>query len=177
MDLDYFRKWDRLIDLERHATPSDIAKSWLYDSDEKERSDGRCISSMILDETHLSATLVKKNDSDIDGDAVIRLCRSSENKSKQLITNLHFEKGTYVIQSLVRMDDASFTTKCHSKRRRIIIFRGSVSSVAESSIDIVLQQKDVSRLSNKTMFRIDRDELSNGAGLLLQNLGKTGSIR
>lgn len=176
-DLDYFRKWDRLIDLERHASPSDIAKSWLYDSDEKERTDGRCISSLILDETHLSATLVKKNDSDIDGDAVIRFCRSSENKSKQPITNLHFEKGTYVI---IRSDDASFSTrsrqqsgnKYHSKRRRILIFRGSVSSVAESSIDIVLQQKDVCRLSSKIMFRIDRDELSNGAGLLLQNLGK-----
>lgn len=178
-DLEYFRKWDRLIDLERHASPSDIAKSWLYDSDEKERKDGRCISSMMLDETHLSAALVKKSDSGIDGDATMRFRRSSESKSsKQPITNLHFEKGTYVI---IRTDEASFSAqrfqqsniKCHTKRRRILIFRGTVASATETSIDLVLQQKDISRLSSKTLFRIDRDELSNGAGLLLQNLGKS----
>ena len=178
-DLDYFRKWDRLIDLERHASPSDIAKSWLYDSDEKERKDGKCISSMALDENHLSAMLGKKSDSGIDGDATIRFRRSSESKSSKLpITNLHFEKGTYVI---IRTDESSFSAqrlqqsgiKCHTKRRRILIFRGTVASTTETSIDLVLQQKDVSRLSRKTLFRIDRDELSNGAGLLLQNLGKT----
>lgn len=178
-DLDYFRKWDRLIDLERHASPSDIAKSWLYDSDEKERKDGKCISSMVLDENHLSATLVKKDGAGIDGDATIRFRRSSESKSsKQPITNLHFEKGTYVI---IRTDEASFSAqssqnpgvKCQTKRRRILIFRGTVASATETSIDLVLQQKDVSRLARKSLFRIDRDELSNGAGLLLQNLGKT----
>eukprot|EP00985_Skeletonema_marinoi_P002554 scaffold1057_cov203-Skeletonema_marinoi.AAC.2 len=176
-DLEYFRKWDRLIDLERHASPSDIAKSWLYDSDEKEAKDGKCISSVILDVTHLSAALVKTNDSGIDGDATIRFRRSSESKSKQPITNLHFEKGSYVT---IRTDGASSSaqsqrmqqsgSKCRTKRRRILIFRGSVASVTETSIDVILQQKDVSRLSSKSMFRIDRDELSNGAGLLLQNL-------
>ena len=179
-DLEYFRKWDRLIDLERHASPSDIAKSWLYDSDEKEAKDGKCISSVILDVTHLSAALVKTNDSGIDGDATIRFRRSSESKSKQPITNLHFETGSYVT---IRTDGASSSaqsqrmqqsgSKCRTKRRRILIFRGSVASMTETSIDVILQQKDVSRLSSKTMFRIDRDELSNGAGLLLQNLGKT----
>ena len=133
---------------------------------------------MVLDENHLSATLVKKDGAGIDGDATIRFRRSSESKSsKQPITNLHFEKGTYVI---IRTDEASFSAqrsqnpggKCHTKRRRILIFRGTVASAAETSIDLVLQQKDVSRLSRKSLFRIDRDELSNGAGLLLQNLGK-----
>ena len=58
-DLEYFWKWDHLIDLERHASPSDIAKSWLYDSNEKETKDCRCISSMVLDKAHLSASLMK----------------------------------------------------------------------------------------------------------------------
>ena len=48
-----------------------------------------------------------------------------------------------------------------------------MANVTEASIDIVLQQKDVKRLSRNRIFRIDRDELSNGAGILLQNLGKT----
>ena len=179
-DLNYFRRWDRLIDLERHARPSDIAKSWLYNSDEKEAKDGKCISSVILDETHLSATLIKTNDSDADGNATIRFRRSTDSKLKQPITNLHFETGTYVI---IRTDEDSLSTqrqqsgnKSHARRQRILIFRGSVASVTETSIDVVLQQKDVSRLrpkknGSKSMFRIDRDELSNGAGLLLQNLG------
>ncbi|KAL7430717.1 hypothetical protein ACHAXM_002466 [Skeletonema potamos] len=177
-DLDYFRRWDRLIDLERHASPSDIAKSWLYDSDEKETNDGKCISSVILDETHLSATLVKSNDCGADGDATVRFRRSSDSKMKQPITNLHFEAGTYVI---IRTDEASSSTqrkqsgdKCRTRGRRILIFRGTVASMTETSIDVVLQQKDVIRLrprnGNHSMFRIDRDELSNGAGLLLQNL-------
>jgi hypothetical protein len=180
-DLDYFRRWDRLIDLERHASPSDIAKSWLYDSDEKETKDGKCISSVVLDESHLSAALVKTNDSGADGDVTVRFRRSSDSKLKQPIANLHFETGTYAI---IRTDEASSSTrrkqsgnKCRTREQRILIFRGSVASVTETSIDVVLQQKDVIRLRPKngshSMFRIDRDELSNGAGLLLQNLGKT----
>ena len=184
-ELDYFRKWDRLIDLERHASPSDIAKSWLYDSNDKEAKDGRCISSMILDETHLPTTLVKTNASGGDETVTVRFRRSVDGKVKQSITNLHFELGAYVI---VRTDEASLSAQkkrpgnsYHARGQRILIFRGTVASVSEESIDILLQQKDISRLrpkdgSKKSKFRIDRDELSNGAGLLLQNLGKPVSF-
>ncbi len=184
-ELDYFRKWDRLIDLERHASPSDIAKSWLYDSNDKEAKDGRCISSMILDETHLPTTLVKTNASGGDETVTVRFRRSVDGKMKQPITNLHFEVGAYVI---VRTDEASLSapkmppgSSFHARGQRILIFRGTVASVSEESIDILLQQKDISRLrpkdgSKKSKFRIDRDELSNGAGILLQNLGKTVSF-
>lgn len=184
-ELDYFRKWDRLIDLERHASPSDIAKSWQYESNEKEAKDGKCISSMILDETHLPTTLVKTNASGGDETATVRFRRSVDGKVKQPITNLHFEVGAYVI---VRTDEASLSAQkkrsgssYHARGQRILIFRGTVASLSEESIDILLQQKDISRLrpkdgSKKSKFRIDRDELSNGAGLLLQNLGKSDSV-
>lgn len=60
-DLKYFRKWDRLIDLERHATKYEVAKkSWLFDSHEMESGNmsntsggGGCISSLVLDELSL----------------------------------------------------------------------------------------------------------------------------
>jgi len=139
---------------------------------------------MILDETHLPTTLVKTNASGGDETVTVRFRRSVDGKVKQSITNLHFELGAYVI---VRTDEASLSAQkkrpgnsYHARGQRILIFRGTVASVSEESIDILLQQKDISRLrpkdgSKKSKFRIDRDELSNGAGLLLQNLGKAVS--
>ncbi len=47
-DLNYFCKWDVLIDIERHASLKNVLTSWSYDSDKKETKDGKCSSSLVL---------------------------------------------------------------------------------------------------------------------------------
>ena len=39
-EIAYFRKWDRLIDLEAHASNRNVATSWLKDSQRLEKEKG-----------------------------------------------------------------------------------------------------------------------------------------
>ena len=201
-DLDYFRKWDRLIDLERHASTTEAAKSWLFDSSEKEANDGKCIGGLLLDEAVLSAAIDEPKGSSSEEEAVVRFSRSNESGTRTPLLNLNFETGSYVI---ISTDDTLFTSQTQSIdqgdikgraqrtfRHKMHLLRGSVNRVMENSIDITIPQKDVARIkrllpsghssntlmrqrsgihSNESLkFRLDRDELNNGTGLLLQNL-------
>lgn len=198
-DLEYFRKWDRLIDLERHASVKDVvSKSWLFESGEKEAKDGKCISSLVLDEAALAAALRESETAagradsidDGDEDASIRFVRSNESAQQAPLTNLVVEVGSYVILS---EDGAASSARSSGPkdglqlrgaavRNRMHILRGSVVSIGENSIDIAVRKKDALRLKRiycsshaKTerqtpTFRLDKDEFGNSVGLLLQNL-------
>lgn len=181
-DLDYFRKWDRMIDLERHATSTDIAKSWLIDSSEKEATDGKCISSLQLDEAALSAECDDTKDSKgSDERATLHFTRPAATSTSLL--NLSLEVGSYVILST----DGTIMSNEHPSphrtyRQKMHILRGSVIHLAESSVGIIISRRDIGHIkrlvksstannpSAALKFRLDKDELSNGAGLLLQNL-------
>lgn len=112
-DLEYFSKWDRLIDLERHASAKDvISKSWLFESGEKETRDGKCISSLVLDEAALSAAecddrMALSSDSGRDDNVSIRFVRSNDSAHHTPLTNLsvgvgelrHSKRGWHLIRS------------------------------------------------------------------------------
>ena len=155
-DLDYFRKWDRLIDLERHASPADIAKSWLFDSSEKESIDGKCISSLLLDEIVLSAAYDESKDCNSEEDTTIRFFRSNDSEKQTPLLNLNFETGSYVI---ISTDDTSFVSNARPNdprngrgrtnrfaRQKLHILRGYVCRVMEHSIDIIVPKKDIGRI-------------------------------
>ena len=185
-DLAYFRKWDTLIDLERHATARDVvSKSWLRESHEKERLDGQCISSLVIDETRLStvAAMIANPStalSDIpDEQVVVRFLRASDSPHCASLSSLSFEVGSYLI---VSEDGTSFTPKA-----RMYILRGSVVSIGEHSIEVNIPKKDIERLQRilkqsrsgsvtqevtnfPKLFRLDKDKYGNSVGLLLQNL-------
>jgi len=187
VDLEYFRKWDRLIDLERHASARDVvSRSWLFESGEREARDGRCVSSVVLDEAALAATggnetATKGPSAGGDDDVPVRFIRSSDSDRRVPLTSLSLEVGSYVI---VSEDGTSCTQQHHrevTRRKRMYILRGSVLTIDERSIGVAVPKKDLGRLKRhlrggnsnigpSVKFRLDKDEFGNSAGLLLQNL-------
>ena len=82
-ELEYFRNWDRLIDLEKHASAKDvISRAWLFGSAEKEMRDGKCISSLVLDEAYSISVDTKETTSSTNSgneqDVSIRFVRSND---------------------------------------------------------------------------------------------------
>ena len=189
VDLEYFRKWDRLIDIERHASARDaVSKSWLFESGEKEARDGKCISSLLLDEVVLFST---EFDDDIicgvgEEDVSIRLIRSNDSAHTTPLSSLSFDVGNNVI---VSEDGTSFVKvkndytghfQQREIRHKMHILRGTVTRIGEHDIDISVPSKDAGRLkrfvksgdgiSSRRKFRLDKDEHGGSFGLLFQNL-------
>ena len=171
-DLDYFRKWDRLIDLERHVTSKDSAvKSWLLESAEKESADGNCISSLLFDRSSLMTN-----------DAANKALASEERVNLRFtkavstppMNTLGFECGSYVLLST----DTPFLAPKRESTHKMHLLKGYVNQVAENGIEISVSKRDVTHIrricadsSNSTpLFRLDKDEFSSGTGLLYQNL-------
>ena len=186
-DLEYFRKWDRLIDLERHASARDaVSKSWLFKSSEKEMRDGKCISSLVLDDVSLFASGLSVQMFDINDncgngeeDASIRFFRASDSKLITPLSALNFDVGSTVI---VSENGTSFVSTIYDKevRHRMYILTGIVTRIGDRDIHISVPKKDVVRLkrlvkngdgvSSIRKFRLDRDEHGGSFGLLYQNL-------
>ena len=187
-DLDYFRRWDRLIDLERHACAADgsaAAARWWPGG-----GGGDSVPPLVLDEANDGL------EGDGDGDALVRFRRRDGDGSpggggRPSLADAGLDAGSYcVISSERRGDGASplsggrpgAATARSGGTRHLI--RASVAAVRPDSVDVSVQRKDVGRLrrlagragrdgggtTGRATFRIDRDETSNGAGLLLQNL-------
>jgi len=187
-ELEYFRNWDRLIDLEKHASAKDvISRAWLFESAEKEMRDGKCISSLVLDEAYSISVDTKETtsstNSENEQDVSIRFVRSNDSKQTTSLVSLSIEVGSYVI---VSEDGTSFVSKSspqgtHNAQRRVVrqkkmhIMKGTVVKLGSQDIYISVPKKDVGRLTRSpsnipTKFRLDKDEYTGSVGLLLQNL-------
>ncbi len=197
-DLEYFRTWDRLIDLEKHASSIEIAKSWLFDSSERESKDGKCIGGLVMDVASISASTSYGGNKIDNKDNILLRFRRSKNYSLQTpLLNLSFEPSNYVI---ISTDGTSFTPQTQLKnhfsgnkriRHKMHLLRGTVDRVMENCIDVIVARKEISLIKRllrngtsnesfqpkidfvtdeRVMFRLDKDESYNGAGLLLQNL-------
>lgn len=189
-DLEYFCKWDMLIDLERHASSKNVLSSWLYESDKKETKDGKCISSLVLSEFVTEAgDVIMEVDDGGEGDTLIRFVRSNDSSHTTPLSNLNFEVGSHAI---ISEDCTSFQSQkdrngqLGAGRHNMHILRGAVVRIGEQVIDIAVPNKDVDRFkrlvkwgdcstlirSNADVkkFRLDKDEYVGLLGLLLQNL-------
>jgi hypothetical protein len=171
-DMNYFRHWDRLIDLEKHAVSKDIAvKSWLIESSEREKTDGDSISSLVLDKSSLT-TLINSEKSAANEDRVLlRFSKCSDTSQPINISN--FECGNYVLLST----DTPFLAPKRVSTHKMHILKGCVVHISERCAEVSVSKRDVVHVkrlceaSNVGMkYRLDKDEFANGMGLLHQNL-------
>jgi hypothetical protein len=198
-DLEYFCKWDMLIDLERHASSKNLLSSWLHESSKKETKDGKCISSLVLAEFVTDAGVIVDIDGGEEGDTLIRFARSDDSAHTTPLSNLNFEVGSHAIIS----EDATFASKSENDqqmgagRHEMHILRGAVVRIGEHDIDVAVPSKDIDRfkllakwddgsaprnpmisqrtsihsnMATKKKFRLDKDDFVGLFGLLLQNI-------
>ena len=182
-DLNYFRDWDRLIDLEADATTHSTTISWLIPSPECEAELGTTVSSLVLDlsNPHEQASIENNNDVDVNAR------RSKESPLVADFTSLNIEPGNHVIlstdaTSLSEQRDKVIVKGIQSPRRQMQIARGSLATVEKDRIvirfsvqeysQITLYVSNLGRIRNieHITFRLDKDEVSTGVGTLRQNL-------
>lgn len=176
-ELDYFKEWDRLIDLEASGIHHEITDAWLIPSLEREQKSGKTISSLIFDETCLDY----EPNSEFGGisDYTLKLSRSSASSLFQPLNMLKFEASSRVV---VSTDGSSLSPEMEGPLRRHLfsIFRATVKELDESSIYLKVTQSDFLRISRfvkrkemkKVMFRVDKDDFLVGTSTLRQNLAK-----
>jgi hypothetical protein len=172
VELEYFRAWDRLIDLEAHVSNHNVTKAWLMSSMERERSTGKCISSLALsDVDNQQHPLFEQYKGDKDS-FIIKLERSTDSEISTPLNTLKLDVGSRVVLS---SDSVSLYQL--GEKQNFGILRGSVKAVEIDSIYIRVGDADCKRITriktaapNVLRFRLDKDEFTAGTGTLRQNL-------
>jgi len=183
VDLAYFRKWDRLIDIEADASKSKDSVAWLIDSRLREIDNGESISGLFFD-AHASYEIEHFR-------ALICFRRKAEAYSQSSLNNLNLSPGSYVIVSTdgTLFDDFTRTTDTTRKfRHRMHITKGYIDRIEDdrvfvsSTCDELDQMKVlVNRhqgtqhsdggiiLCESLLFRLDKNKTV-GTGILRWNL-------
>lgn len=197
-DLEYFRAWDRLIDLEADATNQSIAEAWLETSAKRERSTGKCVSALAYQPQPSQAD----NLPDEDSVAFIIFERSPHATLRTPLSSLNLQKGCYVTCSTdaTSLDAQSFGRVSMSEarsgreqapfRHQMKIFRATVDHIDEEKITIRSSGSSVARLNDLVIryrqsslieingsptgkeleFRLDVDNSFSQMGTLRMNL-------
>jgi hypothetical protein len=180
-ELKYFREWDRLIDCEAFSSNHDIARAWLVDSSESEVATGKCISSLIFDESSFLLT------SGEDDSVLVKLYRSTYATINTPINALKFSLGDVVVLST---DHVSFNddwlNQQHSvaRHRKMHILKGTIKRLEENHLYLRLSQRDIRQVMNiikqrsssdplvdcGVCFRLDKDESTVATTTLRKNL-------
>ena len=181
-ELQYWKEWDRLIDIETSANSKDITKAWLSPSLDRERSTGKTMSSLIIDESIVNDS---RNCSNLNGSIFILQCRrSSSSLNTTPLNSLKLEVGSHIVMSTDGSTLGSSSTKNTIQRHIFGISRGTIKDVDETSVGLQVNQADFIRISNllkvqreaknkgaECLFRLDKEEFTTGASTLRQNLG------
>jgi hypothetical protein len=166
-DLEYFLKWDQLIDLELSSVSTSLAESWLIPAHKKETETGKCMSGMIL-----SSKLSRRPVETDKNFALIVFEKDDQAEVKGSLNSLGFEKGCYVI---VSTDCSLANGSINGNRRQMHILRGSLESVSPNSVSIRGAADDLLRIekvmnawtgTEKLLFRLDIEDLPIGIGTL-----------
>ena len=184
-DLDYFRKWDRLIDLEAHATGGNVAPAWLVDSQIREKATGESISSLVYDG-------VSPN---VDGSGVLLRFRRAANFQVKL-DSLSIAKGSHVListdgnafddsQSDPKLEYINTQRERKKFRHHMNVIRGFMEEARSDKLIVSAKREDLDRIrdmcnrykknsndddQSALMFRVDKDNSAVGIGTLRQNL-------
>jgi hypothetical protein len=175
-DYTYFQKWDRLVDIEADIVVSSAAEAWLIGSEDREKATSKTISRMTFDAVP-AADEVTLEDSRL---VLLSFQRSVDSTCRTPLANLGLEKGCYAIVS-------TDSTTCGQRpglhqsitvRPQMQIVRGALERITDTHIYIRASPDDRSRIQKVVtkagklgvFFRVDRDEVSTGAGTLRQNL-------
>jgi hypothetical protein len=176
-EFQYFIHWDRLIDLEADASTSLIARTWLLDSDDRERDSSKCVSSLVFDPTASCAQAVF----DESWFARIVFQRSLSSPLKTPLSQVGFEPGCRVVISMDDTSVASLSRRATRPRRvkpQMHIFRGVLHQTSVSEIHVLASKDDLLRIEtvvkrlphDKVEFRIDIEDSPTGVATLRQNL-------
>jgi hypothetical protein len=186
-DLAYFRKWDRLIDLEADASNRNAASAWLVNSHQREKETGESISSLVYD-----GAVPSEGGSQV----LIRFRRGADTLSQSKLESLSITKGSYVIISTdgTSFDDSQSEPNLeyeNTQRRRkkfrhhMHVVRGSMQEISSDGLLVSSRREDLERIrdmtsryqklseddgSSRLMFRLDKDNSSVGIGTLRQNI-------
>ena len=196
-EMEYFREWDRLIDLEAHASKYNIFQNWLTPSSDLELRTGKCISGLELeiafgDTTKFGTTYPKPNAANIESHSSypIKFVRSSSSTCSTPLCNLKIEVGS---QAVISADHTLYQLQSNSngiqvkhynsnpKKHQLYMLRGAVENISEHAIILRSSKEECQKIhrlmdrhtqdDNKTLlFRLDVDSLSPGVGTLRQNL-------
>ena len=199
-DFDYFLKWERLIDLEAHASEYNITKSWLVSPAEKEAETGKCASGMTYDTQSMLAAKLQSQ-TETTGSATLRWFRASDiifsNRSQCTqpttpLSKLNIEPGSMVVVSADTTSQKGIVRNGRRIGGGMFVARGIVKLVSDDVIEVTLSLQDISQVEELAkrqehamkradenvpptdgpppLFRIDRDEVITGLGTLRQNL-------
>jgi hypothetical protein len=190
-DLEYFRTWDRLIDLEADATQSSVAEAWLERSEARERRTARCISSLVY-----AGQVSKANNCD-DTPAFLVFKRSEASSLRTPFSALQIKNGSYIICS-TDSTTLDVSSKGHGMverpnirrskgrfRHQMKVFRGTVERI-DSDDQLVIRtspetpkrldelidnfEKDETKESTELLFRLDTNDTNTLVGTLRRNL-------
>ena len=172
-ELQYFRDWDRLIDLEDNVRNHEITNAWLVPSVKRETLTGRCISSLVLHDGNGSGNN-NNNNNDNDKSArsesimqqpggqnteeehkrTITFRRSGDSVLKTPLNSLKLEIGNRLILSTdgTSIHPAVFdrTTGPSSSRvktrHRMNVLKGVLKHIDETDISIGIDAGDLKQL-------------------------------
>jgi DNA replication ATP-dependent helicase Dna2 len=184
-DLEYFRKWDRLIDIEAESSNTKASTPWLVDSRIRERENGESISGMIfeIDSSYKVGT----------SRALVCFRRKTDTGSQSSFENLNVKHGSQVIVSTDGTLLDHFKRSTSPKRQlqnRMHITKGSIERIEEDKVfisttydemnqikllssryqDIAQQSTTGNFSSDSLLFRLDKNTNSVGTGTLRWNL-------
>lgn len=172
-ELEYFREWDRLIDLEAKVSNQNITKAWLMSSIEREKCTGKCISSLVVtDNENFQDSLVQKNQDQKDS-FIIKLSRSEDSTITSPLNTLKFEFGSRVVLSsdVTSLNDSN-------EQKHFSILRGTITLIESNVVHIRVGEADAKRVSRIQLsspstalrLRLDKDDFTAGTGTLRQNI-------
>jgi hypothetical protein len=169
-DLEYFSRWDRLIDLEADASRSLITETWLERSEKREEKSGNCISRLQFDALKSTKRPCKDGSSAI---LSFKKSKCTSMHSQHSFQNLSFQPGAHAVISVDR------TTTCdnpRSSKDRMHIVRGFIHRIASDELEVRSSVDDHTRMirfvgsDDSLFFRLDSDDVACGTGTLRRNL-------
>lgn len=188
-DLEYFRKWDRLIDLEADASSRNIAASWLTESHICEQENGESVSCLVFDHPEPSRTEESSH-------VLIAFHRAKSSPTQAPFDKIALSSGCHIIVSTdgtSLVDSLGADTPTLSNRRttkfryQMHVVRGIVEEVQGEKLLVMTRREELERIRDLVLrhrnfcekngepyselqFRFDKDTSSVGIGTLRQNL-------
>ena len=185
-DLKYFRKWDRLIDIEAESSNTRSSTPWLTNSRIREAELKESMSSMIFD-SHTSCKVGTSN-------ALVCFRRKPKTSFQSSFENLHIPSWSHVIVSTDGNPLDSFTRSFPAQKQpqnRMYVTKGSIDRIEKDAIFISTTFDEMNQIKllntryedhaqqtangdcssdSLLLFRLDKSTTSFGTGTLRWNL-------
>jgi DNA replication ATP-dependent helicase Dna2 len=183
-DLEYFRKWDRLIDIESESSNTKASMPWLANSRVRQTEPGESISEVMFD-AH-SSHKVGASNAMICFRINLKTCSQSSSENQNIAT------GSHVVVSADRTILHHFTNSAPSENQlqnRMHVAKGCIERIDDDKVFVSTTYDEMNQLtrivrqyhdsaqrstegdsSESLLFRLDKSNNSFGTGTLRWNL-------